>query len=104
LGIKIKGITLIVLKTTQDAALAALQTVANIVDRRHTLPILHDVLIIKSDSQRFLNEPCFANVSKLRTPQLRLSQSGVTNTWIKTLFKRGTGFFTATKLNLRNAP
>jgi DNA polymerase-3 subunit beta len=39
---------MIVLKTTQDKVLAALQSVAGIVERRHTLPILANVLIRKS--------------------------------------------------------
>ena len=42
---------MIVLKTTQEKVLAALQAVAGIVERRHTLPILANVLIRKSGSQ-----------------------------------------------------
>ncbi len=38
---------MIVLKATQDKVLAALQSVAGIVERRHTLPILANVLIRK---------------------------------------------------------
>jgi DNA polymerase-3 subunit beta len=41
---------MIVLKTTQDTVLAALQSVAGIVERRHTLPILANVLIRKNRS------------------------------------------------------
>ncbi|MBB4842477.1 DNA polymerase-3 subunit beta [Paucibacter oligotrophus] len=41
---------MIVLKATQDKVLAALQAVAGIVERRHTLPILANVLIRKSGS------------------------------------------------------
>ncbi|KQO26381.1 hypothetical protein ASF11_01340 [Acidovorax sp. Leaf76] len=37
--------TMIVLKATQDKVLAVLQSVAGIVERRHTLPILANVLI-----------------------------------------------------------
>eukprot|EP01031_Cornospumella_fuschlensis_P017845 gene17845-21832_t len=36
---------MIVLKATQDKVLAVLQSVAGIVERRHTLPILANVLI-----------------------------------------------------------
>lgn len=36
---------MIVLKATQDKVLAVLQSVAGIVERRHTLPILVNVLI-----------------------------------------------------------
>ena len=39
---------MIVLKTTQDRLLAALQSVAGIVERRHTLPVLANVLLRKS--------------------------------------------------------
>ncbi len=39
---------MIVLKASQDQVLAALQSVAGIVERRHTLPILANVLIRKS--------------------------------------------------------
>ena len=41
---------MIVLKASQDKVLAALQSVAGIVERRHTLPILANVLIRKTDS------------------------------------------------------
>ena len=39
---------MIVLKTTQDKLLAALQSVSGIVERRHTLPVLANVLLRKS--------------------------------------------------------
>ncbi len=42
---------MIVLKATQDKVLAALQAVSGIVERRHTLPILANVLIRKQGSQ-----------------------------------------------------
>src|SRR5512139_184718 len=42
---------MIVLKATQEKVLAALQAVAGIVERRHTLPILANVLIRKNGSQ-----------------------------------------------------
>ncbi|MBK8072439.1 MAG: DNA polymerase III subunit beta [Ramlibacter sp.] len=42
---------MIVLKATQDKVLAVLQSVAGIVERRHTLPILANVLIRKTGSQ-----------------------------------------------------
>ena len=41
---------MIVLKATQEKVLAALQSVAGIVERRHTLPILANVLIRKTGS------------------------------------------------------
>jgi DNA polymerase-3 subunit beta len=42
---------MIVLKAAQDRLLAALQAVAGIVERRHTLPILANVLLRKSGAQ-----------------------------------------------------
>ncbi len=42
---------MIVLKTAQEKVLSALQAVAGIVERRHTLPILANVLIRKTGSQ-----------------------------------------------------
>ena len=42
---------MIILKATQDKVLSVLQLVAGIVERRHTLPILANVLIRKSGSQ-----------------------------------------------------
>ncbi|MBH2044717.1 MAG: DNA polymerase III subunit beta, partial [Comamonadaceae bacterium] len=39
---------MIVLKATQDKVLAVLQSVSGIVERRHTLPILANVLIRKT--------------------------------------------------------
>ncbi|CDS52884.1 DNA polymerase III beta subunit [Polaromonas sp. CG9_12] len=42
---------MIVLKATQDKFLGALQSVAGIVERRHTLPILANVLIRKTGAQ-----------------------------------------------------
>ncbi|MGB3070708.1 MAG: DNA polymerase III subunit beta [Ottowia sp.] len=42
---------MIVLKTTQDKLLAVLQSVSGIVERRHTLPVLANVLIRKQGGQ-----------------------------------------------------
>ena len=39
---------MIVLKETQEKVLASVQAIAGIVERRHTLPILANVLIRKS--------------------------------------------------------
>ena len=42
---------MIVFKSSQDKVLAALQSVSGIVERRHTLPILANVLLRKTGSQ-----------------------------------------------------
>ena len=45
---QVEEVDMIVLKATQEKFLAALQAVAGIVERRHTLPILANVLIRKT--------------------------------------------------------
>jgi len=45
---------MIVLKATQDKVLAVLQSVAGIVERRHTLPILANVLCRRTASFGFM--------------------------------------------------
>ena len=42
---------MIVLKAAQERILSALQAVAGIVERRHTLPVLANVLVRKTDGQ-----------------------------------------------------
>jgi DNA polymerase-3 subunit beta len=44
----LKEVDMIVLKATQDKVLSVLQSVAGIVERRHTLPILANVLLRKT--------------------------------------------------------
>jgi hypothetical protein len=104
LSMEIKGKTLIVLINTQEKILAALQSIAGIIDRRVSSPIL-DKLIIRGNRQHLIRGSCFAKTNNPRTLQLLLpSQSVAINTWSKVAPKRASGYFTATKLNLRNAP
>ncbi len=49
---------MIVLKATQDKVIAVLQSVAGIVERRHTLPILANVLIRRSPSNPLQLDIC----------------------------------------------
>jgi len=42
---------MIVLKATQDQILSVLQSIAGIVERRHTLPILAKVLLRNADGE-----------------------------------------------------
>lgn len=104
LSMKNKGKTLIVLKATQEKILAALQSVAGIVERRNTLPILANVLIRKT-GVFFTDDEVPTSIC-----QQRMKSSISTyfplhmNTCSKELSKRASGFFTAAKLNLRNAP
>ena len=61
---------MIVLKATQDKVLAVLQSVAGIVERRHTLPILANVLIRKTGSWFTTRKLAFGGVSRDLMPHL----------------------------------
>ncbi|MEQ1536624.1 MAG: hypothetical protein ABL923_12195 [Burkholderiaceae bacterium] len=101
---EIKGKTLIVLNTTQEKILAALQSVAGIIDRRVSSPFLGK-LIIRGNIRHLIRGSCFANINKPRkSQQLLPSQSAAITTGSKVAPKRASGYFTATKFNLRNAP
>ena len=95
---------MIVLKATQEKVLSVLQSVAGIVERRHTLPILANVLLRKSgviDSGQ-KNSPvanCLIFFHQLLAPVPSRRGSG-----LAFLSARSTGFFSASKANLRNAP
>ena len=73
---------MIIFKATQDKVLGVLQSVAEIVERRHTLPMLANVLLRKLG----------AIVSGRGDPGLVFSSA------------RAGGFFSASKANLCNAP
>jgi DNA polymerase III sliding clamp (beta) subunit (PCNA family) len=102
---------MIVLKATQDKVLAALQSVAGIVERRHTLPILANVLIRKTggiltfssvDSGASKNELIDTQISRISWDQ----NSGETKgrNGFRVNISRPKGFFSSAKTNLRNAP
>lgn len=117
---------MVVLKATHDKFLSVLQSVAGIVERRHTLPILANVLIRKVGTglsdifelvdsfepnqtaraavQIFRPERSVLRVSGRRgsvllAPGLRPVINGSMNSGL-----RLSGFFSASKANLRNAP
>lgn len=104
---------MIVLKAPQDQVLAALQVVSGIVERRHILPVLANVL----------NRPCralsvyeeFLRLASELPPLPRLLPMlpppppavGIVSTPIKLRLGRVRElrrFFGATKVNARNAP
>jgi DNA polymerase III beta subunit, N-terminal domain len=102
---------MIVLKATQDKVLAALQSVAGIVERHHTLPILANVLIRKTggilsfssvDSGSSKTELINTQISRISWDQ----NSGVTKgrNGFRVNISRPKGFFSSVKTNLRNAP
>ena len=88
---------MIVLKATQDAVLSILQSVAGIVERRHTLPILANVLIRKTNTTQ--------------TAARTSASKAYLSTGLKAVRNRAmsvvascVGFFSSSKANLRNAP
>jgi len=88
---------MIVLKATQDKILAVLQSVAGIVERRHTMPILANVLTRKTDTNppasqaSGSNSYLFAGLKAVRNRAMSVVPCCV-------------GFFSSSKANLRNAP
>jgi hypothetical protein len=95
---------MIILKATQDKVLSVLQSVAGIVERRHTLPILGNVLLRKTgagflaQSSQAVPSPMLAFRPLLTPAARRVGTGGVSSTL------RPNGFFSAGKANLRNAP
>lgn len=104
---------MIVLKATQDKVLAALQSVAGIVERRHTLPILANVLIRKTggiltissvDSGASKNELINTNTQISRISWDQNSGETKGRNGFRVNISRPKGFFSSVKTNLRNAP
>jgi DNA polymerase III sliding clamp (beta) subunit (PCNA family) len=111
---------MIVLKATQDKVLSILQSVAGIVERRHTLPILANVLLRKTGASLRLevSEDGLVLVGANTIARADQYISSIPRTEGKALihashglcggsFSRNTrpnGFFSASKANLRNAP
>ena len=99
---------MIVLKATQDKVLAVLQSLAGVVERRHTLPILANVLIRRTAHFEFMElEMCPAAVevparhsaevfTLFSRPVAKLKQALVLNL-------PRTSYF-GSKVNGRNAP
>ena len=92
---------MIALKSTQDKLLSVLQSLSGIVERRHTLPILQNMLISRSTSPApvFVRLLC-SLTNESRTPQkLHVQLANLTAP-----SNQNMGFFSAQKLNMRNAP
>jgi hypothetical protein len=91
---------MIVLKATQDKVLAALQSVAGIVERRHTLPVLANVLTRNlTAGPRFAADPAAQN-SRVHDARVIPTCSSA----LASKPRRVAGFFSVMKVNLRNAP
>lgn len=112
---------MIVLKATQDKILSLLHSVAGVGERRHTLPILANVLIRKTgvNSLELVTafEPNRAAraVTLVFRPDPAASQASGGSVYLANYLKairnramsvvpRCVGFFSSRKTNLRNAP
>jgi len=111
---------MIVLKATQDKIRSVLQSVAGIVERRHTLPILANVLFRKTAHLSELVDAFEPNqtakaIAHFFWPLPRDIQTGSSNAFLSIGLKSArnramsvgpcfVGFFSASKANLRNAP
>jgi len=95
---------MIVLKATQDKVLAALQAVAGIIERRHTLPILAGVLAKRSKSLAAIFNAGPENLRLVRLPPLRKHAPKPTNAHpIVACARAPAGFFSPAKVNALNA-
>lgn len=95
---------MIIFKATQDKVLGVLQSVAEIVERRHTLPMLANVLLRKLGA--IVSGPTNAPVAS-HPIACRQPLSPVSGRWDPGLVfssARAGGFFSASKANLCNAP
>lgn len=88
---------MIVLKATQDKILSVLQSVAGIVERRHTLPILANVLTRKTGTNSSASQASGGS-AYLVTGLKSVRHRGMS------VVPRCVGFFSSSKANLRNAP
>ena len=95
---------MIVLKATQDKVLSVLQSLAGIVERRHTLPILANVLLRKTGASvpGQTNQMVASYVLTCRQLLAPIAWRGGFGLVVSSA--RPNGFFSASKANLRNAP
>jgi predicted naringenin-chalcone synthase len=95
---------MIVLKATQEKVLRVLHSIAEIVERRHTLPVLKNASLRDTGEVEagHARSPVATHLAVLRQALItapRMVGSGKT-----TLSARLNGFFSSSKANLRNAP
>ena len=92
---------MIVLKCTQDRLLSVLQSISGIVERRHVLPLSQNVLARDSTSAM----PSFVGLLHSLTNAPRTPQKYHVQLANQTEpLRQYIGFFSAQKLNMRNAP
>ncbi len=95
---------MIVLKATQDKIPAILQSAADIVERRHTLPVLNKVIIHKTGADLTVLEPRPTALRPSASNAYQFTGLQAARNWAISALPRCIGFFSATKANLRNAP
>lgn len=106
---------MIVLKANQDQVLVALQAVAGIVERRHALPILENVLMRSRGATSIYQQYArwFARLRRggVVLPRLQPLLASPAVEMVRPTIKLALGrvrqlrgFFGATKVNARNAP
>lgn len=110
---------MIVLKGPQDELLAALQAVSGMVERRHTLPILAKILGRGRDVSHLYDDYIEMRRARLTPAQLpqamplqlpepvrppAKSASTTSRGLSRRRVRKLRGFFSATKVNARNAP
>lgn len=110
---------MIVLKAPPAPVLQALRAVSGILDRRHTLPILANVLI-RGRANNNLYDDDFAmrgtrmtsaqsplafapRLTESAGPSIKLAFIGSLE-WVRRCVRQLSGFFCASKVNARNAP
>ena len=95
---------MIILKATQDTVLSVLQSVVGIVERRHTPPVLANVLLRQTGSSTLgqTSQAVTSPVSACRPLLASGSRRGGSSGVLSGL--RSNGFFSASKANLRKAP
>lgn len=95
---------MIVLKAPQDMVLGVLQSIAGIVDRRHTLPIRANVLLRKTNASVLEQAVSLASSHFCVSRQLSVRVASLVGFGFAVPKVRPHGFFTANKANLHNAP
>ena len=89
---------MIVLKETQNKVLDALQSVADIVTRRYTSPIMINEIVAASETAGQIASRIF----RIALGWVSVSSKALNEA--KFSFVKPAGFFSSVKTNLRNAP
>ena len=90
---------MIIMKSTQDKVLAALQATLDIIERRFELPVFNKVLISSAGTNPARQKPAASNQLHQAQAVLKAFRRQATP-----VIPGNVGFFSATKANLRNAP